>query len=128
MAITLAFADEWVRRFGQAWERTDPEVAELFTDDCEYAERPLVPPRRGRAAVAQLFRELARAQRNIRFSHKVLAVKGNTVVAHWTTSYERTVNGAQVQLDGIFVLEFDDHRICRSLREWWHRDERPPFD
>jgi hypothetical protein len=31
-----------------------------------------------------------------------------------------------VRLDGVFVLEFSEDGLCRSLREWWHRDEATP--
>jgi len=53
----------------------------------------------------------------------VLAVEGDTVVAHWTASFVRVASGARVALDGMFLLEFDDQLACRTLREWWHREE-----
>jgi hypothetical protein len=53
-------------------------------------------------------------------------VQSSTVIAHWSASFTRRTNGSGVALDGVFVLDFDERRLCRTLREWWHREESPP--
>ena len=65
-------------------------------------------------------------QRDVRFGFKVLAVDRDCVIAHWTAHFVRVASGAQVALDGIFVLEFASASECRTLREWWHRAETGP--
>jgi hypothetical protein len=50
----------------------------------------------------------------------VIAVNGNTGVAHWSAKFRLASTGAMIELDGVFVLEFDANGQCTSLREWWH--------
>jgi len=37
MAMTALTAQQWLARYGQAWERADPVAASrLFSEDCQY--------------------------------------------------------------------------------------------
>jgi uncharacterized protein (TIGR02246 family) len=125
IAVTRMQADAWLERYGAAWRRADPQAAsELFSDDCRYFETPYSAPATGRDGVRRYWQAVPDGQREVRFDHSVLAIVGDTVVAHWTASFVRASTGARVALDGVFVLEFADAEHCRVLREWWHRDER----
>ena len=59
-------------------------------------------------------------QRDIHFKSKVIAVNGQTAVARWSVSLTSASSGARIELDGVFVLEFENANLCRELREWWH--------
>lgn len=120
-------ANAWLARYGQAWMQADPELAgSLFTADCRYFETPYSEPAVGRDGVRRYWQAVPDAQRDVRFAFRVLAVDEGRVVAHWTASFVRVATGVNVSLDGMFLLELADALHCRSLREWWHREERPP--
>lgn len=124
MRLTVEAADDWLRRYGAAWEQRSPQaVAPLFTEDCRYFETPFDAPAVGREGVRAYWQAVPDTQKDIEFRHRVLAVVGPTVLAHWQASFTRTTTGARVELDGMFELEFDDTGRCRTLREWWHRRE-----
>ena len=87
---------------------------------------PYSEPSVGRAGVRRYWQAVPDGQRDVRFGFKVLAVDRDCVIAHWTAHFVRVASGAQVALDGIFVLEFASASECRTLREWWHRAETGP--
>lgn len=126
MKITMATADDWLRKYGQAWEERAPQMAvQLFAQDCRYFETPFSEPQIGRDGVLKYWQAVPDGQTNIAFRYRVLSVQSRTVIAHWSASFTRVASGVQVKLDGMFVLDFDDDGLCRTLREWWHRDETP---
>ena len=126
MILTPATAEQWLQRYGDAWERADPSAAaQLFTEDCQYFEKPFSPPACGRDGVLRYWSAVPECQTDVSFRFRLLAVQVNTVIAHWSASFTRRASGSRVALDGVFVLEFDERGLCRTLREWWHREERP---
>lgn len=126
MQLTPTAAEDWLRRYGEAWERADPAAAaQLFTEDCQYFETPFSPPACGREGVLQYWSAVPEGQADVSFQYRLLAVQSSTAIAHWNASFTRRATGSGVALDGVFVLEFDDRGRCRSLREWWHREESP---
>jgi hypothetical protein len=64
-----------------------------------------------------------RDQSDITFSWQIVSLIKNVGVVHWHSAFKRTSSNIRVELDGVFVLEFDDRGLCRALREWWHRKE-----
>ena len=127
MTLTVEDAERWLRRYGEAWEQCSPErAAQLFSEDCRYYETPFVEPAIGRTGVAKYWAAVPERQRDIAFRSQVLAVQGLTVIARWSASFTRLQNAHRVYLDGVFVLEFTTDGLCRSLREWWHREEVAP--
>ena len=115
----------WLDTYGRAWETRDPElVVTLFTEDATYQETPFVEPMRGRVAIHEYWaQKVAQWQEDVRFGHEVLAVEGDTGIGHWWVSFVRIRTKSKVRLDGIFLLTFDRTRLCRTLREWWVRQE-----
>lgn len=127
MTMTREEAEAWLTNYGEAWTRGDPALAaSLFSEDCRYHETPFDAPAVGRAGVLRYWQAVPDRQRDVRFSFAVLGVDGDRVLAHWTAAFRRVSTGAQVALDGVFLLEFTEARTCRTLREWWHRSETPP--
>jgi hypothetical protein len=127
MAITHEAAEVWLTKYGQAWEKRAPQLAAaLFSEDCRYFETPFSEPATGPDGVLKYWQAVPQGQTDIAFCFRILAVQAPTVIAHWSASLRRTANGTRVKLDGVFVLEFTDEGRCRTLREWWHRDETPP--
>lgn len=122
-AKTLSHAalETWLQKYGAAWESRDAAAAgTLFTTDATYHEMPFDAAKQGRAAIQDYWKTVTADQRDIQFESKVIAVNGNTGVAHWKATFKLASNGATIALDGVFVLEFDASGQCKSLREWWH--------
>lgn len=126
MAITREAAELWLTKYGQAWEMRAPQLAaDLFAEDCRYFETPFSEPATGRDGVLHYWQAVPEGQTDITFRYRILAVQAPTVIAHWSASFTRTANGTRVKLDGVFVMEFTVEGQCRTLREWWHREEEP---
>ncbi len=120
-ALDTAALETWLQKYGAAWVARDAAAAgPLFTVDATYHEMPFDPAKQGRAAIQDYWKTVTADQRDIQFESKVIAVNGNTGVAHWKATFKVQSTGATIALDGVFVLEFDDQGQCKSLREWWH--------
>ncbi len=114
----------WLKRYGRAWETQDPDAAAtLFSPEASYYETPFVAPARGRDGVHAYWTHATRNQVDITFTYEVVSASTDRGIARWQARYTRRPSGANVILDGIFLLEFDDDGLCRELREWWHRSE-----
>jgi len=122
--MTQELLKSWLDAYGRAWEIRDPEAAAaLFTEEAIYQETPFVEPMRGRSAIAAYWSRATGSHTNVRFGYEVLTLAEDHGIAHWWCSFLRPPGTAFVKLDGIFVLEFDGVGRCKSLREWWHRQE-----
>ena len=119
--LTAAVLTRWLDGYRAAWENRDPDrAASLFTDNATYQETPYDKPFEGPAGVREYWANVTRDQRNVKFEYQVIAVSGNTGIAHWSAKFESAPSGAPVGLDGIFVLDFAPDGRCSRLREWWH--------
>jgi hypothetical protein len=116
--------DQWLERYGRAWADRNPLAAKgLFSPGAEYHETPFDPPFIGREAIGEYWADVPRSQADITFQSRVLAVFDRTGIAHWHAAFTRVPSGRRVELDGVFVLTFDEGGSCTELREWWHRRE-----
>ena len=113
--------EQWLRAYGEAWEKRDAEgVCRIFADDALYFETPFAEPFRGHAGIKSYWSSVTADQRNIHFESRAIGILGSTAVAQWSAKFELASNGATVELNGVFLLEFDDRGRCTTLREWWH--------
>ena len=121
-SLTNARLVAWLASYGAAWEARDPDRAMvLFTESARYHEMPFDEPKMGRKGIREYWATVTADQRNVQFQSQVLAVHGNTGIAHWSAKFQSQSTGAMLELDGVFVLEFDaTNGLCSSLREWWH--------
>ena len=124
LGMDLHSLELWLTAYGQAWENRDSNAAGmLFTEDATYQENPFDQPMRGRSAIIEYWTHVPRTQENIHFSYEITALTGDLAIAHWWTSFTRIPSNSKVKLDGIFLLSFGEDNQCRSLREWWVRQE-----
>jgi len=120
-ALTKAQLEAWLTSYGAAWEARDAERAvKIFAENARYYEMPFDQPKDGRAGIREYWSTVTADQRDVQFESQVIAVDGKTGVAHWSAKLRSASTGATVELDGMFVLEFDASGLCTSLREWWH--------
>jgi hypothetical protein len=123
--VTYEAFKSWLDAYGRAWETQDPRaVAALFTEEATYQETPFVGPLRGRSAIAAYWSHATGSHTNVHFGYEVLTLDENNGIAHWWCSFLRPPGTAPLKLDGIFVLQFEGSGRCKSLREWWHRQEK----
>jgi hypothetical protein len=114
----------WLEEYGRAWTDRNPQAAaRLFAEDGTYQVTPFVEPIRGRSAIFDYWVHVAETERDIQFGYEVLAVTHEAGIARWWASFLIVPQGLQTKLDGIFLITLDSHGRCRSLREWWHKDQ-----
>jgi hypothetical protein len=124
MSIDLVAFKSWLDAYGQAWENRDPEAATaLFTEDGTYQVTPFLEPMCGRKAIFEYWSELARTEVDIRFRYEVLVANPERNIARWSASFVRVPPGLQTKLDGIFLISLDEEGRCKSLQEWWHKQQ-----
>ena len=112
---------QWLDAYGAAWVGKDPDAAAaLFTEDAQYRETPYAEPFRGRGGIRDYWKKVTSDQDDIAFDYAPIAVSGNTGVAQWSARFRSISGDAAVELNGVFVLEFDGVNRVSSLREWWH--------
>jgi ketosteroid isomerase-like protein len=111
----------WLRAYGSAWEaRNAAAASQLFSKDALYFETPYAEPFRGRDGINAYWARVTGDQRDVDFDSEALGFIGRTGVAKWSARFKLASNGAGVELNGVFLLEFDDDGLCTQLREWWH--------
>ena len=117
--------EAWLEKYGRAWsERNAQAAVDLYTEDGSYQVTPFVEAMRGRQAIFEYWSHVAETQRDIQFGYEILAMTAEIGVARWWASFVIVPQGLQTKLDGIFVISLDDNGRCRSLREWWHKEQK----
>ena len=121
--------ERWLMRYGEAWEGKNVQAfSSLFSKDADYYWTPFEKPKCGPDEIGRAFQAAVESQTEISFAARVIDAGPKNGLAHWTCSFTRINTGANVRIDGILAVEFDDNdddkdrAIC--FREWWHRDEQ----
>jgi hypothetical protein len=111
----------WLDDYAAAWQARSPESASrLFTANALYYETPFAEPFRGRDGIERYWRTVTADQRNVDVSTDPVGFVDGIGVAKWSATFTLESAGTRVELSGVFLLEFDDKALCRTLREWWH--------
>ncbi|MGH8194570.1 MAG: nuclear transport factor 2 family protein [Woeseiaceae bacterium] len=119
-AFSGASVVEWLAAYGKAWETRDADAAAaLFAENATYQENPYEEPFNGRTGVHDYWSRVTADQRDVSFTSDVITTFGRSAVAHWSAQFASASSGATVNLDGVFLLEFDESGLCSTLREWW---------
>ena len=119
--LTMSALTNWLEAYGDAWESKDPDkAANLFSEDASYRVTPYEEPHSGPDGIREYWATVTAGQRHVQFQFQPLTVEGNTGYAHWSAKFEVDPNGTSINLDGIFILDFDEDGKCQQLREWWH--------
>ena len=113
---------QWLEGYRQAWEQRDADAAALlFTEDVRYTKQPYGEPFRGRAEVRDYWAQVTSAQEDIKLRYGTPVIDGSRAAVEWWVTMRN--GGADVTLAGQFLLVFDEHGLCRELREYWHFSE-----
>jgi SnoaL-like domain len=115
----------WMDAYGQAWASRDPKAsAALFADTGTYQVTPFDAPICGREAIFQYWDSVARTEENIKFAYQILLATPDLNIAQWSASFVIIPQGLRTKLDGIFLISLDNEGRCKSLREWWHKQQK----
>lgn len=113
----------WLVRYVDAWRLNDPTaIGDLFSLHVRYAFDPFDEAVVGRpAVVAALLADIEESGAR-EAAYEVLAIDGDTYVAHGRTRY-LTDDGSAVdhEFANIFVCRFDKDGRCREFTEWYMR-------
>jgi len=124
MGDDLTAFRSWLDAYGKAWESRNAEAAAaLYADDGTYQVTPFLEPMRGRKAIFEYWSEVARTEENVRFGYEILVSNAEINIARWSASFVIVPQGLQTRLDGIFLISMDEQGRCKSLREWWHKQQ-----
>jgi SnoaL-like domain len=119
-ALSAGQIDGWLDAYGSAWEARDGAAAgRLFGHDAIYHWGPFAPPLEGSSAISRRWSVATNDQREIRFEHTTLAITADGAVVRWRATFTRLLSSVRTELDGVFVLRFDERCMCIELREWW---------
>jgi hypothetical protein len=113
----------WLVRYVDAWRLNDPvAIGDLFSLDVRYAFDPFEEAVVGRPAVVAAWLTDPDEPGTWEADYEVLAVDGDTFVAHGRTRY-LTDDHAEIDREfaNIFVCRFDDEGRCREFTEWFMR-------
>jgi hypothetical protein len=120
----LAAFKAWLNAYGRAREDRDPEAAAaLYAEDGTYQVTPFLEPIHGRRAIFEYWSEVAATQENIVFEYEILVASPERNIARWTASFVRVPPSLNTKLDGIFLISLDEEGRCKSLQEWWHKQQ-----
>ena len=126
MGMDRQLLHQWLDAYGRAWTNRNPDAAaSLYAEDATYQVTPFDEPLRGRAAILEYWKGVARTQERIKFDFEILAVTPKYGIARWWASFVIVPQGLDTKLDGIFVISFDASGLCLSLREWWQKLQAP---
>jgi ketosteroid isomerase-like protein len=124
MATNLQIVAKWLDAYGQAWMSRDAvAAAALYTQNATYQVTPFTQPLRGRDAIFEYWKGVVETEEEIQFDYEILATTGELAIARWWASFVRVPPGLATKLDGIFLLSVDAHGRCKSLREWWVKQQ-----
>ena len=115
--------EQWLRRYVDAWRLNDAAaIGDLFSADARYAYDPFEEAVRGRVAIVASWLADADVPGSWEADYEVLAIDGDTGVAHGRTRYltdDRTA--VDREFANVFVIRFDDEGRCREFTEWYMR-------
>lgn len=114
---------DWLDRYIDAWRLDDAvAIGDLFSPDVRYAFDPFSEAVVGRNAVIEAWRADPDAPGSWQADYKVLAVDGETFVAHGRTRY---LTDDRLEVDrefaNVFVCRFDAEGRCREFTEYYNR-------
>ena len=117
--------ERWLDGYFAAWISNDADdVAALFVGDAVYSVGPFAAAWTGRDEIVR--RWIGGAQEDVEYAYEILAVEGDTGIAHWNVKATSEGQSARGEWDGILWITFAPDGRCREHREWLVRRELPP--
>lgn len=112
--------DKWTRKLGQAWCAKDVDAALALVSKANIAwqESPFSKTVTSWDEIYRIWKADLAKQRNISFSHNVLALDGETGIIRWHAQYTSVADQGVTVLDGIFQITLDESNLCTKFIMW----------
>ncbi len=98
-------------------------MAALFVEDAVYSVGPFADAWIGRDEIVR--RWISGVQEDVEYAYEILAMEGDTGIAHWNVKARGEGQAARTEWDGILLITFAPDGRCREHREWLVRRELP---
>ena len=113
--------DKLVERFGKAWENGHPdEISEIFTDDATFLPSPFDTPLKGKAAIAEYWKDTPSEQAEVSFRYGEIYAVGPWFAAEYKCTFRRRRTGHKVDVRGAIFCETAEGAVS-EMRMYWHR-------
>jgi uncharacterized protein (TIGR02246 family) len=117
--------ERWLDGYFAAWISNEADdVAALFAEDAVYSVGPFSDAWTGRDEIVA--RWTSGAQEDVEYAYEILAVDGDTGIAHWNVKARSEGQTARSEWDGILLITFAPDGRCREHGEWLVRRDLPP--
>lgn len=109
--------NQWVSKLGKAWEDKNPKlIKEICAKNIKYYETPFTKPYTNPEQVEELWQDVPKSQKNIKFQHKIISCNKNLGIVHWSAIFIRKKTNKKAHLDGIFLVSLNKKGLCTSFR------------
>ncbi len=111
-----------VQQFGDAWTAGKAEaIAEIFSEDGLLLPDPFGASARGRAAIAEYWRDIPREQAEISFRFGEIYVAGPWFATEFRCTFRRRRTGEPVDVRGSLFCETSPEGKITEMRMYWIR-------
>ena len=113
----------WLDRYVDAWRLGDPlAIGDLFSPESDTPSTRSRKPSSGAPRVVASWLTDPDVPGSWQADYEVLAIDGDTYVAHGRTRYLTDDRSAiDREFANVFVCRFDDEGRCREFTEWYMR-------
>lgn len=118
--MTIKQLDNWVTALGKAWVALDTDAALSLVnkEQVEWSESPYEPVLTSWNEIHDVWKTDLARQKDVSFSHQVLACSNGQGVARWQATLTRTDTNQTVSMDGIFLVCLNDQNLCTKFMMW----------
>jgi hypothetical protein len=119
VTLTHQHFRQWLDSYSHASAENNPKAsANLFAESAAYYETLFADPMSGQDAILRYWDNGAQTLKDKESTFEILAVQRQRGIARWRSSFTVIASGERMTLDCPFVVEFDEHGLCRTFREW----------
>jgi ketosteroid isomerase-like protein len=110
-----------IEKFGEAWEQGLPEgITDVFCDDAVFLASPFDEPLRGKAAIAEYWKDVPLEQAEVSFRFGEIFAAGPWFSTEYKCTFRRRRTGQKIDVRGALFCETRDGKIS-EMRMYWHR-------
>jgi ketosteroid isomerase-like protein len=110
-----------IERFGKAWEEGLPdEITELFSGEAVFLASPFDEPLRGKAAIAEYWKDIPVEQAEVSFRYGEIYAAGPWFATEYKCTFRRRRTGQMIDVRGSLFCETEGGKIS-EMRMYWHR-------
>jgi len=110
-----------IEQFGNAWEQGLPDgITGVFTEDAVFLASPFDEPIRGKAAIAEYWKDIPVEQAEVCFRFGEIFAAGPWFSTEYKCTFRRRRSGQMIDVRGALFCETDEGKIS-EMRMYWHR-------